>query len=100
MKKTYNSEYEKLFSRYAPYQGSEYSVDTLSYELNEDASVELPGQIGMGMAFGKKDLFLITADYTMTYWDQVSFHGYGEYLVLCSKGLEKCRLPAPRRTFR
>lgn len=81
MKKTYNSEYEKLFSRYAPYQASEYSIDTLSYTFNEDASVELPEKIGMGLAFGKKDLFLITADYIMTSWDQVSFHGYEDYLV-------------------
>ncbi len=81
MKKVYNSEYEKLFSRYAPYQGSEISVDTLTYVSNENASVELPEELGMGLAFGKKDLFLIMADFTMTNWDDVTFHGYEEYLV-------------------
>ena len=81
MKQTYNSEYEKLFSRFASYQSSEYSVDTLTYIYDEDSSVELPEEMGMGIAFGKRDLFLITADYTMTNWGEVSFHGYEEYLV-------------------
>lgn len=81
MKKVYNSEYEKLFSRYAPYQSSEISVDTLTYVSNENASVELPEELGVGIAFGKKDLFLLMADYTMTNWNDVTFHGYEEYLV-------------------
>lgn len=81
MKKVYNPEYEKLFIRYAPYQSSEFSVDTLTYVYQDNASVELPEEMGMGIAFGKKDLFLITADYTMTNWDEVTFHGYEEYLV-------------------
>ncbi len=81
MKKGYNSEYESIFSRYAPYQSSEYSVDTLSYSYDKDTRVELPEKMGMGIAFGKKDLFLITADYTMTNWNMITFHGYEEYLV-------------------
>jgi len=81
MKKGYNSEYESIFTRYAPYQSSEYSVDTLSYSYDKDTMVELPQKMGVGLAFGKKDLFLITADYTMTNWNQVTFHGYEEYLV-------------------
>lgn len=81
MKRTYNSEYEKLFSRYAPYQISEYSVDTLVYIYDEDSRIDLPEEMGMGIAFGKRDLFLFTADYTMSNWGEVSFHGYEEYLV-------------------
>lgn len=81
MKRTYNSEYKKIFLRYAPYQGSEYSVDTLFYVYDDNGSVELPQEMGMGIAFGKKDLFLLAADYTMTNWNEVSFHGYEEYLV-------------------
>jgi len=81
MKKRYNSEYENLFTRYAPFQSSEYSFDTLNYVFDKNSSVDLPRKIGMGIAFGKKDFFMVTADYTMTEWDRVSFHGYEEYLV-------------------
>lgn len=81
MKKTYNSEYESIFTRFAPYRTSVYSVDTLSYHFDDDAGVDLPEKIGVGIAFGKNNLFLLTADYTMTNWDHVSFHNYGDYLV-------------------
>lgn len=81
MKQKYNSEYENIFTRYAPYQASEYSIDTLSYSYDEDARVELPGKMGMGLSFGKKDVFMVSADYTMTNWDMVTFHGYENYLV-------------------
>lgn len=81
MKRRYNSEYENIFTRYAPYQSSEYSLDTLRYSFDDNTGVELPEKLGVGAAFGKKDKFLVTADYTMTKWDLVSFHGYGEYFV-------------------
>ena len=81
MKRTYNSEYENLFARYAPYQSSIYSVDTLTYIYDKDGRVELPQEMGVGLAFGKQNLFLITADYTRTNWNEISFHGYEEYLV-------------------
>lgn len=81
MEKTYNSEYENIFTRYAPYQSSLYSFDTINYVYDSNASVDLPEESGMGIAFGKKDHFLVTADYTMANWDHVSFHGYEDYLV-------------------
>jgi len=81
MKQGYKSEYENIFTRYAPFQRSEYSVDTLSYSYDKDARVELPEKMAMGISFGKKDIFIVSADYTMTKWDMVSFHGYEEYLV-------------------
>ncbi len=81
MKQAYNSEYEDIFTRYAPYSSSVYSVDTLSYLYSTDLKFELPEEMGVGLAFGKKNLFLITADYTISKWGEVSFAGYGQYLV-------------------
>ncbi|MDT8401900.1 MAG: hypothetical protein RQ743_09400 [Bacteroidales bacterium] len=81
MKQGYKSEYENIFTRYAPFQRSEYSVDTLSYTYDKDARVELPERMAVGINFGKKDVFMVSADYYMTKWDMVSFHGYEKYLV-------------------
>mgnify|MGYP006280047015 CR=1 FL=1 len=81
VKQSYKSEYEKTFARYAPYQDTGYSVDTLTHVSDDNARVELPEEMGLGIAFGKKDLFMLTADYTQSKWNDISFAGYGQYLV-------------------
>ncbi len=80
-KKSYNSEYNKLSTKYSPYQESEYSTDTLDYISDKEGSIEMPEKMGVGISFGKKDLFLITADYTKTQWDDISFTGYEDNLT-------------------
>ncbi len=81
MKKAYNSEYENIFARYAPYSGSDYSVDTLSYEADDNSKIELPREMGFGISFGKKDVFIVAGDYILTNWGEVSFPGYEDYLT-------------------
>lgn len=81
LKKAYSSEYKKIFTRYAPYSGPDYAVDTLSLEHNDDASIELPEELGFGLSFGKRDVFLISADYIITKWGKVSFPDHEKYLT-------------------
>lgn len=81
MKQAYTSEYEKIFARYAPYSGSDYSVDTLNFESGDNRTIELPREMGLGLSIGKKDVFLVAADYIMTNWGEVSFPDYEQYLV-------------------
>ena len=80
-RKEYKAEYESIFSKYTLYTGTVFSNDTLEYVLDENAHASLPQTIGIGIAFGKRDHFTVTADYRVAGWENCIFFGYESYLV-------------------
>lgn len=80
-KKTYRSDYEDIVARYSVYTGTIFSIDTLSYSFDGDATLEMPDNMTVGIGFGKKEKFSMAIDYTTTGWSDSNFSGYDDYLV-------------------
>jgi hypothetical protein len=80
--KKYRSDFEKISERFAAYTASAYSPDTLYYTstISKD-STKLPSAIRLGVAFGKKDKFVVGIDYVTTNWADARIHGSSGYLA-------------------
>jgi hypothetical protein len=63
------------------YTGTPYSIDTLSYASSEDEPITLPGSLAFGVALGKKDKFMVTAEYSSTDWSKAVYIGHDNYFV-------------------
>jgi len=77
----YKTEYHRMFATYSIYSNSQYSQDTLIFEADMDARVELPKTMAFGITLGKKDKFTVSADYTLSKWAEVHFLGYEQYFT-------------------
>jgi len=77
--KKYESDYEVLNLRYLNYYLSQYSLDTLSYESVNNGEAFIPQTLRMGIAFGKKDLFVAGLDYLVTNWSEATLPGSTGY---------------------
>jgi len=80
--KRYRSEFEQLIVRYAAVPTSIYSPDTLSYikTVSKD-STKLGSTLRLGVAFGKKDKFVVGIDYVTANWADARIHGSNGYLA-------------------
>jgi hypothetical protein len=79
--KNYGSDYEKLNIRFLNYYLPPYSPDTVSFESTKDRKVFLPQTLRIGIAFGKKDLFLAGIDYIITNWSKSTIPGSAGYIT-------------------
>jgi hypothetical protein len=80
--KKYRSDFEKISERFAAYTASGYSPDTLYYtNTSSKDSTKLPTSIRLGVAFGKKDKFVVGVDYIATNWAEARIHGTNGYLA-------------------
>jgi len=77
----YKTEFERLFGTYSVYQNTEYSIDTLVYNTDDNASVTMARSLTLGLSFGKKDVFTISADYSTSNWADSEFLGYEQYFT-------------------
>jgi len=65
----------------ALYTGALSSYDTLDYSANDNEVITLPGNLSFGLALSKKDLFTVTAEYSMSDWSKAVFLGHESYFV-------------------
>jgi hypothetical protein len=80
--KNYNSELDKIALRFAAYSSTGYSPDTLNSSLISSMdSTRLPQTLRMGIAFGKKDVFVVGIDYISTNWAAARILGSNGYLA-------------------
>ena len=79
--KNYRSSYDKVNIRDSYFYLPPYSPDTLSYENNKNGKVFLPQTIRIGVAFGKKHLFLAGIDYLVTNWSKATIPGSTGYIT-------------------
>jgi hypothetical protein len=72
----YQSEFETISERFTPYGTSAYSPDTLEIK-NESSrdSTRMPSSLRVGLAFGKKDKFVVGIDYILSNWSEARIHG-------------------------
>ncbi|MCX6333260.1 MAG: hypothetical protein NT092_03050 [Bacteroidia bacterium] len=75
--KNCKSTFESIAFRYNIYSAS----DTLSYSLDDSTKASLPGTIRAGVAFGKKNKFIVSLDYVYTWWANAKFQGSAGYLT-------------------
>ncbi len=73
--KHYKSIYEKLGYLFTAYS----SIDTL-YNITDSTRAYLPGSLGIGLSFGKKNKFVAGFDYIESKWSEAEIPGSGGYL--------------------
>jgi hypothetical protein len=79
--KNYKSDYETLNERYSSYVLAPYSPDTLEFVSLRDSKAFLPKTIRLGVAFGKKDIFVAGIDYLYSNWSSATLPGTSGYLA-------------------
>jgi hypothetical protein len=80
--KKYRSDFTRISERFAAYQASGYSPDTLFYTNGSSGdSTKLPATIKLGVTFGKKDKFVVGVDYINTNWASAKIQGSSGYLA-------------------
>ena len=67
-----NSQHEFLIQSFSPYGSINY-LDTVSYQLDENASLEKPLGIGAGITLERDGKWLVTLDYEMKRWEDISY---------------------------
>jgi hypothetical protein len=77
--KNYKSDFEKTNIRFSNFTRLPYSPDTLSYENYKNGKAFLPQTIKLGVAFGKKNLFIAGIDYLYTNWSKATIPGSDGY---------------------
>ena len=74
--KNCKSEYSSITYRYNVYS----APDTLAYVFDDSTRSQLPGSLRAGVAFGKKDKFVVGIDYIYSPWENAEFR-YSEGYV-------------------
>lgn len=73
--KNYNTNYEQLSYKYTAYN----TRDTISIVTDDSTTAFIPGTLGVGFTFGKKNKFMTGIDYVMTKWSNARIPGPGNY---------------------
>ena len=73
--KYYRTNHQLLAYRYSTYN----TRDTISYVANDTSKSYIPGTLGLGIAFGKKNKFTAGFDYVMTRWSKSAIQGSTGY---------------------
>ena len=69
--KSYNTDYEQLAYKYTAYN----TRDTISYISDDSTKTFIPGTLGLGFTFGKKNKFTAGFDYITTKWSGAKIPG-------------------------
>jgi hypothetical protein len=73
--KTYKSNYDYIVVRTSSYN----DVDTVAYTSEKSTPVYLPGNLKLGITFGKKNKFTTGFDYISAAWSKSEIPGYSGY---------------------
>lgn len=71
----------KTNSEHLVYTSGQGVIDTLLYQKNPTNSILLPMGYGAGVSFGKKNKFLVGADYRTQNWENALFLGHQDSLA-------------------
>jgi hypothetical protein len=75
--KYYKSNFVNFSYLYSAYS----SLDTLSYFSDDSNKAYIPGTYRAGFSFGKKNKFVVGADFITTKWSDAKIHGADGYLA-------------------
>ncbi len=73
----YNSDHQLLAYKYTAYN----TRDTTSFVSDDSTKAFIPGSLGVGLSFGKKNLFTIGVDYRTTKWSDSKIPGDLGYMA-------------------
>ena len=75
--KNCKSSFENIAYRFNVYS----SADTIEYALDDSTKSYIPGTLRAGLAFGKKNKFIVGIDYLYSFWKDAEFHGSAGYVT-------------------